>query len=102
MIDIYAGRHKITLDQIGMPTLMACGARDIVHDDPNGMVMFRVGSGHANRKIIVTLTLADTYTVEYGHMPTRGARKYEWITDKTITDVYAEQLAETVYQLVNR
>jgi hypothetical protein len=100
--DRYRGRHIITLGHIGMPTRMAVGARDFVHDDTNGMLMFRVGSSHgAIRKIIVILELNDTYTVGYGHMPTRGAHKYEWITDATRTDIYAEQLSQTVYGLVN-
>jgi hypothetical protein len=93
--------HRVTLRQIGSTTLASVGARDYVHDDGNGMVMFRVGGSRSVRKVIVTLAGDDTYIVEVGHLPTHGAHAFEWVTDRTDNGVYAEQLAATVRRLVD-
>jgi hypothetical protein len=94
-----AADRRVTLAQIGQGNLMACGARDIVYDDKNGMVMFRVGGGRTLRKVIVKLTPADTYSVERGHL---NRNTYEWVVDEQEHDVYAEQLGATVRRLGDR
>lgn len=91
--------RRVTLAQIGQGNLMACGARDVVHDDPNGMVMFRVGSGPVLRKVIVKLMPSDTYSVERGHL---NRDSYEWVVDEQEHDVYADQLGATVRRLGDR
>lgn len=90
---------SITLRQIGMDILMSCGARDIVKDDPNGMVMFRVGPGRKVAKVIVTLTPTDLYRVEYGFM---HRKTFEWVTVEVEDGVHVEALPATVRRLGDR
>jgi hypothetical protein len=80
---------RVTHAHLGMWTLAALGARDFVRDDPNGMLMFRIGSGRPCRKLIVTLCADDTYRIERGHLA-----GLDWVTDEVVTGVYAEQLSE--------
>jgi hypothetical protein len=92
--------YRITLKQIGMPTLMSCGAqmKTLVHDNPNGEVRMKVSSRFL---LIVKLMPDDTYAVEVGR-----TRKVAGLPTYTVIDqrfdVYAEQLAETVRSLGDR
>lgn len=96
---------RITLAQIGTGVLMSCGARDIVRDDPNGTVWFRVGARTPGKvcKITVRLMADNTYRVEYGYMINRtGPRWGEWVNVYAEGDVHAENLAATVRRLGDR
>jgi hypothetical protein len=88
--------HRVTLQQIGRMTLLSMGARDIVHDDPHGLLMLRIGNPRVVRKAIVVLNGSDMYDVEIGRM---HRRTLEWITEATATDVYCDQLADTLLTL---
>ncbi len=78
---------QTTLSQIGRETLMSIGAREFVAG-PNDL-RFRVGRG--DRKVIVTLDLNDTYIVQT-FMVRSGRTVYQ------VDGIYADQLAEAVYQ----
>jgi hypothetical protein len=95
----FAADHRVTLAQIGKWNRAACGARDYVHDDKTGMVMFRVGSNRAVRKVVVKLTPADTYSVEVGHM---NRKTLDWVVEDQALDVQAEDLGATVRRLGDR
>jgi hypothetical protein len=82
--------HRITWAHLGTWTLAALGARDVIHDDPNGLLMFRIGSGRPYRKLLVTLCADDTYRVERGHVA-----GMDWVTDEVVTGIHAAQLSET-------
>ncbi len=97
---------QVTRQQIGAGVLMSCGARDFVKDDPNGLLMFKVGpTGRKRlRKLLVRLMPDDTYTVEYGTTSTDPFSDdfYEWRVVEQETGVYADQLAATVRRLGDR
>lgn len=98
----------VTRQQIGGGVLMACGARDFVKDDANGLLMFRVGPGGRKvRKILVRLRPNDTYAVEYGYADMRPSRLSDptwgqWQTVEQAHHVHAEDLAATVRRLGDR
>ena len=92
---------RVTLAQIGRMTLARVGAREYLRDDRDGILTFRVGMGPTLRKVIVRLAADDTYRVEVGRMPRRGAAAFTWIVEGVAEGVYAEQLAETVEALYN-
>lgn len=91
-----AADHRVTLDQIGRGALMNLGARDYVHDDPNGMIMFRIGSGRVVRKAIIVLNGNDLYNLEIGRM---NRKTLDWVTEATRRDVGAGQLAEALLSM---
>lgn len=79
--------------QIGMGTKMACGAREASATGPNGL-RFKVARGSW---ITVTLDPSDTYTVR--HCRRSG------VVPKVIAevdDIYAEQLSDVIYGMVNK
>lgn len=78
---------QVTIAQIGQQTLMSVGAREFVAG-PNDL-RFRVGRG--DRKVIVTLDANDTYIVQT-FMVRSGRTVYQ------VDGIYADQLAEAVYQ----
>lgn len=105
------GRHAdgtITRDQIGMGVLMSCGARDFVKDDPNGLLMFRVGpNGKRVCKVLVRLMGDDTYTVEYGRTDFRPSQLDSdtwgvWEPVEQVAHIFAESLPAVVRRLGDR
>lgn len=98
----------VTRDQIGMGVLMSCGARDLVSDDANGLLMFRVGpNGKRNCKVLVRLMADDTYSVEYGWTDFRpsmlGSGSWGvWQVVEQEHGVYADALAAMVRRLGDR
>lgn len=82
--------------------LAACGARDYVADE-NG-VTFRVSitSARVRHYITITLTPADTYTVERIYLPSRGKQANRRIVEETVEGVYCDNLAEIVYSLCHK
>lgn len=94
------GDHRTTLAQIGRMRLASLGARDIVHDDPNGRVWFRVLSGNPHRQIIVQLRGDDTYAVEIGKVRRRQLDFLSEATEGIDQGVHADQLGDTIDRLV--
>lgn len=96
----------VTRDQIGTGVLMSCGARDLVKDDDNGLLTFRVGPNGRKRlcKVLVRLTPDDLYAVEYGTttLDPFSPKFGEWRVVEQETGVYAEDLAATVRRLGDR
>ena len=98
----------VTRAQIGTGVLMSCGARDLVKDDPNGLLMFRVGpNGKRVCKVLVRLLPSDEYAAEFGYSDMRPSRPHSpewgvWQTVEQVTGVYAENLAATVRRLGDR
>jgi hypothetical protein len=90
--------HLATLAAIGKWNLIRLNARDYVHDDKNGMIMFRVGRSH---KMIVVLRADDTYAVEIGKFRRINGLQ-EFCSIATIGDgdgfvgLYADQLGEQI------
>lgn len=85
--------------QIGIGNLMAVGAREWRFEGESALT-FRVGSGRGHIKmIIVRLDPDDTYTVRYTET---SARTYALVNSREISDVYAEQLGQIVYSMVNK
>lgn len=103
-----AADHRVTYAQIDTGNLMACGARDFVHDDRTGAFYFRVGpGGQTLRKVFVRLMADDTYSVEYGYSPmTRKAMADDtwgrWHPVERVDHVYAESLGAVVRRLGDR
>ena len=103
---------QVTRQQIGAGVLMSCAARDFMRDDDNGLLMMRVGPGGSrNGKVLVRLTPADTYSVEYGYADMRAsllrsdAGRAQWGVWQTVEvehDVHAESLATVVRRLGDR
>lgn len=87
---------RVTRAQIGAGALMNLGARDYVRDDPNGMLMFRIGSKRLVRKAIIVLNGSDLYDVEIGRL---DRKTLDWVTEATRRDVFADQLAEALLQM---
>jgi hypothetical protein len=97
--------HRTTLAQIGRGTLMACGARDFVHDDPHGMLMFRVGKGgQVVTKVVIRLMADDTYTVERGSFTMKPSAEDfgVWRVEDQEVGIYCDGLADSVRRLGDR
>jgi hypothetical protein len=91
--------HHATLKHIGPGALLRLGAREHVYDDPDGVLMLRIGSERVLRKAIIKLTPADTYVVEVGHI---DRRKFEWISEEVVAGICCDALAETLLLVHNR
>lgn len=89
--------HRILLQQIGAGNLMACGARDFVLDGAS--LIFRVGSSRKLRKLVVTLTPADDYTVRFVEL---SRKTYEVTADETVDGVYCDNIGDVVRRLGDR
>lgn len=88
--------------QIGIRTLMACGARNFVCG-MKGDLSFKVGSGRGRIKSVqITLNPSDTYTVVYREQYNSGPKKFEIAEEQSYDDVYCDMLSDVVYSLVNR
>lgn len=90
MMDTTTGRT--IYDQVSMSTKMAIGARNAVVSDKH--VQCDVLNGR--HKLIVTLEPSDTYRVSLCKWTRRGLTV---TTLREVSDVYAENLSETVYRL---
>lgn len=88
---------QIIWSQISIHTKMACGAREARASSENKLT-FKVG-GLPMRYITIALNSHDTYDVEYFRVK-RGS--YDRVSLEESTDVYAESLNETLYQMVNK
>lgn len=91
---------KIIRQQIGLPTLLACGAREWrFNDDGTRGTQFRVNKGVKRQFIRVTLEADDTYTVlHYRLKPVTDKVVYL----KQVSDVYCEMLSSIIYDMVNK
>ncbi len=94
---------KTIRQQIGIMTLMACGAREFkligIENGEKPGLQFRVNKGASRQYIKVILEPNDTYTVI--------SYRLKRITDEHIDiidlyDIYCDQLNEIVYKLVNK
>lgn len=100
--------HRVTLAQVGRWRLASIGARDIVHDDRNGMLWFRVLSGNPYRKIIILLRADDTYAVEIGRMKKiQGLPEYvtehaEGLDPALGCGLYGDQLGDAIDRLIRK
>jgi hypothetical protein len=88
--------HERVWGQIRIGTKMACGARKPITTQDG--LLFQVG-GKPAHYIEVILNHDDTYTVTHFRAK-RGT--YERIVLEASSDVYAEDLSETVYRFVNK
>jgi hypothetical protein len=89
---------KFIRQQIGIPTLMACGAREFkfLEDGLQG-ITFKVGSGRKRLYMIVFLTSNDDYSIELR----RTCKNGEVIEEKAM-GVYCDQLSQIIYHMVNK
>ena len=85
-------------DQISTSTKMACGAR-VAMADGNAYLHFQVGSSRPVRKIIIRLNGLDLYDIELVKI---NNRTFETAVEQTISSVYAEDLSNVIYHMVNR
>lgn len=93
---------KTIRQQIGIPNLMACGARDwklLGWNSPKQGLEFRVNHSNKRQYIKVILEPNDTYTVI--------SYRLKRVTDEQIDviefkDVYCDMLGELVYRMVNK
>jgi len=95
----YPADHHTTMQQIGSGNLMACGARHFVHDNPNGLLMFRVGAERSLRKVMVRLMPNDTYSVEVGKT---NRKTMEYVVEDQEHGIYADQVGASVRRLGDR
>ena len=87
--------ENITWRQITTMTKMACGAKQPVTFDDNGL-RFKVGG--RQRWIEVELDASDTYTARLVRM----TRNYQRVTVEESAGVYVDCLNETIYHMVNK
>lgn len=103
-----AADHATTWAQLGRWTRARIGARDMVYDDTDGWISFRVGPGRPHRKIIIKLCADDTYAVEIGTLragppPMPGLRGLPlYHAGELLTGIYADVLAEIVEEMFGR
>lgn len=83
--------------QISIMTKMACGMRDPKLLDSG----LSVKVGGRMTWIEITLTPADTYTVELVKISKRQGRQVRLVPE-SFSDVYCDQLSEIVYAMVNK
>ncbi len=88
---------NICWKQISISTKMACGARNATRTT-TGNLRFQVES-KPHRYIEISLNGLDLYEVEYYRLK-RGT--YEKVSIEGEADVYAENLSELIYHMVNR
>ena len=91
---------RVTWQQLGHAR-MELGARDVITDDRNGALTFRVGPGRPHRKIMVKLRSDDTYALELGRLA-RYQGLPEWHSEATVgvdQGIYAEDLAQAVIDM---
>lgn len=92
---------NITWGQIPAMTKMACGAREPMHLE-GGALRFKVTS-KPHRQVVVELTADDLYTVRYERAKiTRATGAYTLVELESATGVYASELGETIYHMVNK
>lgn len=91
---------NIIRKQIGISTLMACGAREwrFLEDGKKG-TGFRVNAGVKREYISISLEPNDTYTVK--HYKLKRVTNEEIILSQ-FNDVYCEMLSNMVYRMVNK
>lgn len=85
----------VTHHQIGMGVRMNLGARDYAHDDPNGVLMFRIGAERSKRRAVVKLNGSDLYDIEIGRL----TRDLEYVVEAQETDLYADMLGEALIRM---
>jgi len=93
---------NVIRQQIGIPTLMACGARKYTcgwSSDGYPHLNMQVGDGKKGLYIRVTLLPSDTYTVEL-FQAMRAQHVLKQIEE--YEDVYCEQLGSMIYHMVNK
>lgn len=84
---------------LGQSVIEAIGAQEFVHDDPNGLLRFRVGPTSALRLMVVTYRADDTYTVEMGLLE---RRTFAWTRECFRRDVAHDDLAAVVLGMAPR
>lgn len=95
--------HRVAFEifrQISIDTKMSCGCRDWVADESS--LKFTVGGGRHTKKIIVTLNWMDTYDIRFVVIEFNSKKATQIIGDQEICGVYADQLNDTIYTLVNK
>ncbi len=88
---------NVAWGQISVGVKMACGAREVVGGEDG--LHFRVGSTRKLQKIVIKLNGHDLYDVALVEIKRPS---YDVVTLKSETDVYAEDLSEIVYSMVNK
>ena len=94
---------NVIRQQIGMTTLMACGARKYTcgwSSDGHPHLNMQVGDGKKGLYVRITLLPSDTYTVELFQALRNSTSVLKQIEE--YEDVYCEQLSSTVYHMVNK
>jgi hypothetical protein len=94
-----ASTWRETRCAIGQRIIEAIGAEEFVHDDPNGLLRFRVGPHSALRMMVVTYRADDTYTVEMGLLE---RRTFAWTRECFRRDVTRADLAAVVLEMAPR
>ena len=90
---------QIIWSQIPVMTKMACGARQAVLTHEGKGVQFRVTNKPMRYVEVVLDEGADLYNVTHGRVK-RGS--YEHVIMETANGVFAEDLGEVIYHMVNK
>lgn len=86
--------------QIGNRRMYALGARDRMHAERYAQFDATL-FGRRKLRVIITITPADTYSVEIGRVGT-GRRLGQWTSLKVVRDVYADALGEIIERAVEQ
>lgn len=89
---------QVAWKQISIQTKMACGARDATSHGENELT-FKVGRKPYRFIRVEYKPGLDLYDVEYFRIK-RGS--YERVTIESLEMVYADQLSEVIYRMVNK
>ncbi len=84
--------------QIPVMTKMACGAREATTHGKNELT-FKVGSKPMRYVRVTYLPGSDLYAVDHFRVKRND---YSQITLKKVAGIYADQLGETIYHMVNK
>jgi hypothetical protein len=90
---------QIIWSQISIQTKMACGARQAVGGDDG--LHFTVGRSKLTKVRVTLDTAADLYDVEFLKFK-RGSYMTEFTVVESANGIFAEDLSEVVYRMVNK
>ena len=91
-----SGDGRLIWKQISTATKMACGARDAAYQNEPAYIQFTVANGRG-KKIQIMLNPSDLYDVAYIQVGKKGIKTLE-----EASDVFVEDLNETIYRMVNK
>lgn len=80
---------RTILEQVGVGTRMAIGARDMMYGDDS--LTMRVGSSNVTRHIRIRLDPNDTYSIRYTSI---NRRNFDVIELENAAGVYCDNLSE--------